>query len=84
MGHMTRANSEDCLFAVMGKLPERLDASISQFISAPRLEHSAKPPEVREKLVRLLGDVPRVELFARDNIDGWDSWGNECRRDVEL
>jgi len=32
MGHMTRANSEDCLFAVRGRLPQRLDASICQHI----------------------------------------------------
>lgn len=77
MGHMTRANSEDCLFAVRGKLPERLDAGISQHVTAPFTKHSAKPPEVRDLLVRLLGDVPRVELFARSGAEGWHSWGNE-------
>lgn len=54
MGHMTRANSEDCLFAVQGKLPARLDAGIVQSFTAPRLEHSRKPDIVREKLVQLL------------------------------
>ncbi len=43
MGHMTRANSEDCLFAVRGKLPARMDASICQHVTAPRLENSRKP-----------------------------------------
>ncbi len=84
MGHMTRANTEDCLFAVRGKLPARMDASICQYITAPRLEHSAKPPAVREKLVQLLGDVPRIELFARETALGWDRWGNECVNSVEL
>lgn len=40
MGHMTRANSEDCLFAIKGNLPERIDAGIVQSFTAPRLEHS--------------------------------------------
>ncbi|MEI7195038.1 MT-A70 family methyltransferase [Pectobacterium versatile] len=84
MGHMTRANSEDCLFAVRGKLPERLDASICQHITAPRFEHSAKPPEIRDLLLRLLGDVPRIELFARESAPGWDVWGNDCESTVEL
>lgn len=84
MGHMTRANSEDCLFAVRGKLPERINASICQHITAPRFDNSAKPPEVRELLVRLLGEVPRIELFGRGDIPNWDSWGNECERSVEL
>ncbi|HEY3987429.1 MT-A70 family methyltransferase [Cedecea sp.] len=84
MGHMTRANSEDCLFAVRGKLPERFDASICQHITAPRMDHSAKPPEIRDLLVRLLGDVPRCELFSRNKIDGWSMWGNQVDCDIEL
>ncbi len=84
MGHMTRANSEDCLFAVRGKLPERMDASICQYFTAPRMEHSAKPPVARQMLEQLLGDVPRIELFARETADGWDRWGNECDSSIEL
>lgn len=78
MGHMTRANSEDCLFAVKGNLPARQDAGIIQSFTAPRLEHSRKPDQAREMLVRLLGDVPRIELFARQSSHGFDVWGNEC------
>lgn len=78
MGHMTRANSEDCLFAVKGKLPPRINAGIVQSFTAPRLEHSRKPDIVREKLVQLLGDVSRIELFARQTSHGFDVWGNQC------
>ncbi len=78
MGHMTRANSEECLFAVRGKLPARMDASICQHVTAPRLENSRKPDVIREKLVQLLGDVPRIELFARQSSHGFDVWGNQC------
>ncbi|MEB1001625.1 MT-A70 family methyltransferase [Citrobacter freundii] len=84
MGHLTRANSEDCLFAVRGRLPARLDASICQHITAPRGEHSAKPVVFREMLQRLVGDIPRIELFARGDIPGWDCWGNECDSSVRL
>ncbi|WP_205959259.1 MT-A70 family methyltransferase [Pantoea stewartii] len=84
MGHMTRANSEDCLFAVKGRLPDRMDASICQHISAPRMEHSAKPQAIRDSLVKLIGDVPRIELFARTADQGWDSWGNELDTSVRL
>lgn len=78
MGHLTRANSEDCLFAVKGRRPPRQDASIVQHFTAPRYEHSRKPDYVREMLVRLLGDVPRIELFARRSSHGFDVWGNQC------
>lgn len=40
-------------------------------------EHSKKPNETRERIVKLLGDLPRIELFARQQADGWDCWGNE-------
>jgi N6-adenosine-specific RNA methylase IME4 len=83
MGHWTRANTEDCLFAVRGK-PKRANAGVPQFIEAHWSRHSAKPDEVRQRLVRLMGDVPRLEMFAREAIPGWDVWGNEIESTVEL
>lgn len=44
----------------------------------PGNRHSAKPPGIRDRIVQLLGDVPRIELFARDAAPGWDVWGNEA------
>lgn len=41
------------------------------------MRHSQKPDEVRERIVELCGDLPRVELFARKEHDGWDCLGNE-------
>lgn len=76
MGNWTRANTEDCLFAVRGR-PRRVSASVRQFLEAPRGAHSAKPPEVRTRLVELMGDVKRIELFARERVEGWDAWGDE-------
>ena len=40
-------------------------------------EHSKKPSAVRDKIVEFLGDLPRIELFARQHADGWDCWGDE-------
>ena len=40
-------------------------------------EHSRKPDCVRDRIVELCGDVPRIELFARQRHEGWDAWGNE-------
>lgn len=84
LGNYTRANSEDCLIAVRGKGVKRINKSVSQIILAPIGEHSAKPPEARDRIVQLYGDIPRVELFARQNVGGWDAWGNECKNDIEL
>lgn len=76
-GSWTRANSELCLLATKGNIM-RLDASVSQIIEAPIEEHSKKPDIVREQIVRLVGKLPRIELFCRNPAEGWDVWGNEA------
>ena len=45
------------------------------------MEHSRKSAEIQERIVELCGDVPRIELFARQAADGWDRWGNEAPED---
>lgn len=76
-GAWTRANSELCLLATKGNIM-RLDASISQVVESPIEEHSKKPDVVRELITKLVGELPRVELFCRNPADGWDVWGNEA------
>lgn len=83
MGNWTRANTEDCLFAVKGN-PRRINAGVRQYVSSLRREHSRKPEEVRISLVTLMGDLPRVELFARQKTEGWDVFGNEVEESIEL
>ena len=83
MGHWTRANAEICLLAVRGH-PKRQAKDVHQVIISHVEEHGKKPDEVRERIERLMGDVPRIELFARQKADGWDVWGNEVINDVEL
>ena len=76
MGNYTRANAEACLIATIGRVP-RASAAVHSVIDAPRGAHSAKPPETRSRLVQLVGDVSRIELFARQDISGWDVLGDE-------
>jgi N6-adenosine-specific RNA methylase IME4 len=83
MGRWTRANTEFCLLAVKGK-PKRESAAVHQLIYAPVSEHSRKPDEARERIIKLAGDLPRVELFARRAAPGWDLWGNEVKCDIAL
>ena len=76
LGNWTRSNAEICIIAKRGSI-ERKDASISQIIYEPKGEHSEKPAIVRDKIVQLVGDLPRIELFARQKTEGWNVWGNE-------
>lgn len=83
MGHWTRANAEFCMLATKGH-PKRKSAGVHQVIISHIEEHSKKPDETRERIIRLVGDLPRVELFAREKTDGWDAWGNEIDCDLEI
>ena len=83
MGYWTRQNAELCLVAKRGR-PERHHKCISSIVIEPRRRHSQKPDSVRRNIVRICGDVPRVELFARHKTPGWDIWGNELENDVVL
>ena len=76
MGHWTRANSELCLIGTKGTI-KRKSNKVSQIIDTHIEEHSKKPNIVRGRIVELVGDLPRIELFARQTSEGWDSWGNE-------
>ena len=76
MGHYTRANAELCLLGTRGR-PRRVDASVHQIIDTPIEGHSKKPDEARRRIVQLCGDLPRIELFARERVAGWEAWGNE-------
>lgn len=76
MGRWTRANAEVCLIATKGK-PKRESAKVHSVIMSKIREHSRKPDETRDRIVELCGDLPRIELFARQYADGWDCWGNE-------
>ena len=80
MGRWTRANAELCLLATKGK-PKRISASVRQIIETIPERHSKKPDIIRDKIVELCGDLPRVELFARQRADGWTSWGDEIEKD---
>ena len=76
MGYYTRSNNEICLLATKGK-PKRVGKGVHQIVMDKIREHSRKPDCVRNRIVELCGDLPRIELFAREKIEGWDSWGNE-------
>lgn len=62
----------------------RLSASVHQLIVSPIEAHSKKPDSVRDKIVELMGALPRVELFARQKTEGWDVWDNEVDSTIRL
>ena len=78
LGYYFRVCTEQCILAVKGRLP-RLDKGIKNAFYAPHTIHSKKPPVFRDLILKHSGELPRIELFARQKVDGWDCWGNEIK-----
>ena len=82
MGNYTRGNTEYVLLGVKGK-PQRKSKFVSQIIKTTIKEHSKKPDIIRSKIVQLCGDLPRLEIFARTKIHGWDTFGNDEKLELQ-
>ena len=76
LGFYTNSNCEICLIGRKGKF-NRNSKKVKQLVVDQLREHSRKPDCVRDRIVELCGDLPRIELFARQKVEGWDCWGNE-------
>lgn len=83
LGSWTRSNAEVCLLATRGR-PRPVSHCVHSVVISPRRRHSQKPDEVRQRIVELMGNVTRLEMFARSRMPGWDAWGNEVKNSVEL
>jgi N6-adenosine-specific RNA methylase IME4 len=77
-GFYTMSQCELCLIGKRGKIPKPRGArNVRQLVSEMRGRHSAKPHEVRERIDTMFPSQNKIELFARERVDGWDCWGNE-------
>ncbi|MCL2410704.1 MAG: MT-A70 family methyltransferase [Treponema sp.] len=74
MGSYTKSNIEVCLLGMRGHI-KAVDKTVPQIVMHQRLGHSTKPPVVRERIEQLFGNLSRIELFARQKVDGWDAIG---------
>ena len=80
MGAYTRANAEVCLLGISKNTKAKnivKSHAVHQIVQSRIEQHSKKPDIVRDRILDLVGDLPRIELFARQETEGWDCWGNE-------
>jgi N6-adenosine-specific RNA methylase IME4 len=82
-GYYTGSNSEDCFLGLKGKMKVQ-DKGVRQVVVAPLTQHSEKPTEVRDRIVQLFGDLPRIELFARQRVEGWDAFGDQVEGSIKI
>ena len=87
MGQWTMKGSEIVLLGTRGKMTQYLiSRKIRQLVEASRerKKHSRKPQIIRDRIVEMFGNLPRIELFSRQKTDGWDVWGNEVKSDIDF
>lgn len=87
LGQYFRGQTEHCLFGVRGMIPYKTEGGKRQqgrtLFYSPRREHSRKPEEMRQMILKV-SDRPgfnKIELFARERVEGWDAWGDELDAD---
>ena len=77
-GFWTLSNPESCFMFTKGSPKRDKDGKgVRRLVVDKIREHSRKPDRIRDDIVTLMGDKPRIELFARTAVPGWDAWGNE-------
>jgi N6-adenosine-specific RNA methylase IME4 len=75
--YYTLSQVEICLVGKRGRIPKPYTRTIRQFYSQMREQHSKKPDEIRNRIARMFPTQSKIEIFAREEHEGWVSWGNE-------
>ena len=76
--------SEFCLYGHRGNITiEKTGESFPTIFEEKLTAHSVKP-QIMYELIERKSPAPRLELFARNKRDGWDTWGNEIQNDIDL
>ena len=84
LGNYFQNNTEHLVFCVKGQMSTLDTGGYGTHFTHKRLRHSEKPAIVRDWIVKWSGNLPRIELFARTNTEGWHVWGNDVDCDVDL
>lgn len=85
MGYWFRGNHELLLVGVKGKFsPPSFENRVNSVFTEKRTAHSKKPNYFRDLITKMFKEQNRIELFSREKVEGWDSWGNEVKSDIDL
>jgi N6-adenosine-specific RNA methylase IME4 len=77
MGHYNSVRHEFLLICVRGSCQPDVQKLFDSVVSVERTEHSRKPAMFREMIDTIYPNGRRIELFAREHIQGWDVYGNQ-------
>ena len=83
MGYWFRGYTEHLLFGKKGKI-KSFRSMVHNLQEAKFEKHSKKPDLFRKMIESVTKELnPRIELFARQKIEGWDSWGDEIPKGTQ-
>ena len=85
VGNYTMSGCELCLLFKRGKIPaDRVrNPGQKQFIEQRGTKHSAKPAIARDRIAKMYPISKKIELFARNHIEGWDVYGYQAPEEIE-
>ena len=78
MGHYNSVRHEFLLICTRGSCTPDARKLHDSVQSIERTTHSTKPEKFREIIEELYPHGKRLELFARKETAGWDTYGNQC------
>ena len=77
-GYYTMPQCELCLVFKFNRIPQpRGSRNERQLVVEKRTTHSSKPKQVRDSITAMFPTQNKIELFAREKYEDWDSWGLE-------
>jgi len=77
LGYWFRGYTEHILFGIRGDV-RAFKCQKHNIITQANLGHSKKPHAFRQLIEYATNNLkPRIELFARTKVHGWDVWGND-------
>jgi N6-adenosine-specific RNA methylase IME4 len=85
MGHWTLSSCDFVLIGTKGTMKKYLNKkNTEQLVFAQRTRHSEKPKEVIKRITEMFIDIPKIELFARNETPGWDVFGDQVNNSIKL
>lgn len=83
LGYWFRGMTELLLIGTKGKI-KPFRAQMPNLIRCPIQKHSKKPDRFRTLIEHLTRTMePKIELFARTKVHGWDVWGDDSKLDAK-
>ena len=82
LGWFFRLQHEILLIGKKGN-PSTPKIRVRSIFSEKRTIHSRKPICVRSWINKAFPTETKIELFARQKIEGWDAWGNEIPKEEQ-